>query len=466
MKLNRDAQVGILFFVVLFSLFVLTVFIGDIGFLKEHYLLTVEFDEVVGLQEGDKVLLSGVQIGKVEGLEFQEGGTIRALLKLEDGPHRIYRNSQIWIASTTPLGGKHVEIGRPPPGTEGELVPRDGTAVLKGGEARDIGRELETAARKIGSVADEGRTVIQKVNEGEGTIGALINDPEMANDLKSAVKNIREASQKINEGDGVVGELLNDTETAGNLKETIRNIKEITRKINEGEGALGKLVSDPKVAERTEELIDKGADAFGSIKRTFDIRTFLGIDSRSVPTEDVLYSKVYLRIEPTADKYYHVGAAVIDIDRDSPYNTPRRLAKITDDEDELEFEVEIMLGWRFFERQLSFGVGLLEGEPGGTLTWTPRFLHRPGSVVEQTWIGAEARTPFDSKDVEEHTADAPLMTRVELGTNLRFRPNMPILRVHAGYENVLDEPVWMFGFGIDLEDKDLKNLVGVLGSAF
>ncbi len=466
MKLNRDAQVGVLFFAVLSSLFFLTVFIGDISFFKEYYTLTVEFDEVVGLQEGDKVLLSGVQIGKVERMSFQEGGTIRAELKLENGPHRIYTTSPVWIASTTPLGGKHVEIGRPPAGSGEVQVPRDGSAFLKGSEARDIGRELETAARKIGSVADEGKEVIRKVNEGEGTIGTLINDPKLSTDLKETVRNIREASEKINTGNGVVGELLNDTGTAQDLKDTIRNIKEITRKINEGEGALGKLVSDKETEKKTTELIANGADAMGSIKKTFSIKTFIGIDSRSVPENEVLYSKVYLRIEPSDDKYYHVGAAIIDIDRESRYSTPRRLAKITSASDEVEVKAEILLGWRFYERQLSFSVGLLEGEPGGTLTVAPKTLANPGSVVEQTWFTIEARTPFEDKDIEESIADAPLMTRLELGTNLRFHERMPIVRLHAGVENVLDDSVWMFGFGIELEDKDLKNLVGVLGSAF
>ena len=267
-------------------------------------------------------------------------------------------------------------------------------------------------------------------------------------------------------GNGVVGELLNDQETAEDLKATIKNVKEITRKINEGEGALGKLVSDKETEKRATELIDSGADAMTSIKKTFSLKTFLGVDSRSVPENGVLYSKIYLRIEPNPEKYYHVGAAIIDIDRDSPLTTPKRLAKISDREDEIEFKVEILLGWRFFERQLSFGVGLLEGQPGGTLTWAPGFLHRPGGLVEQSWLTVETRTPFDNSDIDERIGGAPMMTRVELGTNLRFYENMPIVKVHAGAENVLDDAVFMFGVGIELEDKDLKNLVGDLGSAF
>ncbi len=466
MTISRDAQVGILFFVVLVSLFILTVFIGDISFFKEHYAIMVEFDEVVGLQEGDKVLLSGVQVGKVETLQFQEGGAVLARLKIAQGPHRIFANSPVWIASTTPLGGKHIEIGRAPVGLEGPELPRDGTGRLKGGEPRDIGREIETAARKVGEIAGEGKDVLKKVSEGEGTIGALINDKTMAADVKETVRNIKEAAEKINAGDGVVGELLNNQETAQDLKEAIHNIKEITRKINEGEGALGKLVSDKKLGEKTESLIDSGNEAMRSIKRTFSIRTFLGIDSRAVPENEVLYSKIYLRLEPDPDKYYHVGAAIIDIDRDSPLTTPSRLAKISSDDEEIEFKVEILLGWRFFDRQLSFGAGLLEGQPGATLMIAPKTLANPGTMIEQTWFSLETRAPFETSDIDEQIGDAPLMTRVEIGTNLRFSERMPIVKIHVGTENILDDTVFMFGAGLELEDKDLKNLVGVLGSAF
>lgn len=466
MTANRNVQVGALFFTVLTSLFVLTVFIGDITFFKDHYLLTVEFEEVAGLQTGDRVLLSGVQVGKVERMRFVEGGTIDVILKIEKGPHTIYENAPIWIASTTPLGGKHVEIGLPPKGEEGPLVPQDGTARIKGREARDIGREVESAAKRVGDLAEEGKETFRKVNAGEGTIGTLLNDETMARNLRETLRNIREASEKINVGDGVAGELLNDRETAENLKQAIANVKEITRKINEGEGALGKLVSDKALGEKTEQLIDSGNAVAGNLKRTFSLRTFIGIDSRAVPEQDILYSKIYLRIEPDDSKFYHVGAAIIDIDRSSPWNTPRRLAKITADDDEIEFEAEILLGWRFLDRQLSFAVGLLEGQPGGTLTVEPSSLRRPGRVWEQVWLNVETRTPFDTSDLDEGIGNAPMMLRTELGANLRFAPKMPILKVHAGAENVLDDPVYAVGFGIELEDKDIKNLIAAMGSAF
>jgi phospholipid/cholesterol/gamma-HCH transport system substrate-binding protein len=50
---------------------------------------------------------------------------------------------------------------------------------------------------------------------------------------------------KVEAGEGTLGKLLKDDQLHDNVNQTFANAREITRKLNQGEGAFGKAVNDP-----------------------------------------------------------------------------------------------------------------------------------------------------------------------------------------------------------------------------
>jgi phospholipid/cholesterol/gamma-HCH transport system substrate-binding protein len=127
------------------------------------------------------------------------------------------------------------------------------------------------------------RDISGKINQGEGTVGLLINTNELytsllgsvtnlqetAGDIRATVNEARKAVDQINSGQGTVGKLLHDETLYRETTEGMTNLKEILQKINQGQGSVGKLVNDQefyrnikltlqKMDKATEGLEDQG----------------------------------------------------------------------------------------------------------------------------------------------------------------------------------------------------------------
>ena len=58
------------------------------------------------------------------------------------------------------------------------------------------------------------------LKDGKGTLGALAKDPAAYNELKAALEQLHAVTQKANTGQGALGRLLNDEELARSLAAT------------------------------------------------------------------------------------------------------------------------------------------------------------------------------------------------------------------------------------------------------
>ena len=52
--------------------------------------------------------------------------------------------------------------------------------------------------------------IVDQVKSGEGTLGSLLYDDSIGNDIKLSAANLRELSAKLNSGEGTLGRLIND----------------------------------------------------------------------------------------------------------------------------------------------------------------------------------------------------------------------------------------------------------------
>jgi phospholipid/cholesterol/gamma-HCH transport system substrate-binding protein len=117
------------------------------------------------------------------------------------------------------------------------------------------------------------KSITDKINRGEGTIGKLVNDDAFYRDAKGAIANIndsmkdvKEIAGKINSGEGTMGQLVNDKALYVELRDASRNIKDISQKINDGKGTLGKLVNEDTLyrdATATLKKTEKAVEGLG-----------------------------------------------------------------------------------------------------------------------------------------------------------------------------------------------------------
>jgi phospholipid/cholesterol/gamma-HCH transport system substrate-binding protein len=156
--------------------------------LRPTYSLKAEFQNVAGLEVGADVRVGGTRQGSVRGVMLPQSadGKVTVIVNLDSATRRIIkRDSVASINSEGLLGDKYVEIsfgssGAPPP-KDGETIPSEAP--------RDISDLVKSAGKLLDSTNDTMsniQSISSKVNGGEGTIGALINDRRLYEGARTA----------------------------------------------------------------------------------------------------------------------------------------------------------------------------------------------------------------------------------------------------------------------------------------
>ena len=233
-SLTKEIKVGI-FAVVGLVLFCISVLLlgGDKFLFASRYQLKLRLPQVQGLGIGSVVSVSGVPSGNVDSIAFvPESNEVELTLGLrEDVQGKIVEGSKAVIKTQGALGDKFVYIEPGPAGgkplADGAQLEADRTPDLldvlanKGAELGEIvnvikevrilfeninkdqrsGRLMENLANssaELSTFLKEGRetfrairqdtlpplaSVMKKLDKGQGTLGALINDPSLHNRL-------------------------------------------------------------------------------------------------------------------------------------------------------------------------------------------------------------------------------------------------------------------------------------------
>jgi len=192
---TNEVKVGIVvaiaIVILIFSAFIVKE--GEVrGFRTKEYTIKVTFNFVGGLKETAPVRLAGVKVGQVEKIRFiQEPTTkVETTISLKEAI-RLRENAQFSITTVGLLGEKYIEIT---PGSLDATIVKPG-ATLIGKDAVDISKVFSSAG---GAMQDLGN-IISSVREGEGTVGKLVADEELYDNLNAMIKNLRELSEDVKE---------------------------------------------------------------------------------------------------------------------------------------------------------------------------------------------------------------------------------------------------------------------------
>ncbi|HYD83354.1 MAG TPA: hypothetical protein VEA63_04865, partial [Opitutus sp.] len=137
--------------------------------------------------------------------------------------------------------------------------------------------------------------ITTKVNQGEGTLGRLVNDPALYNELLTTVADIKNAAagakdfmanaqgiiDQVKSGQGTLGALIYDNTTGDNIKATVANFRSVSDKIAKGEGTLGKLINDDQLFQSAQSTLKKADRALDGMSDSGPI-TAVGIVANSL----------------------------------------------------------------------------------------------------------------------------------------------------------------------------------------
>lgn len=289
-ELTMEVIVGAFMVMILLGLGYFTIILSKEALFRKTMEMHVTFSDVMGLREGDNVVVRGMPIGKVKALELVEvredcGGVCVSLTL--DKPIVMRQGYMVKIVTTSILGGRQLQIDEGPQGAPVLDLDR-----YRGSDPYDLmedAAEIVNAARKqiiegkvfekVRNVADQIDQMVTRVNSGEGLLGKILSDDDTVyNDLQASASSIRSILQRLQSGGGPVGKLLaEDSALYDDLSATLNAAKKIAERIEKGEGTLGKFVSDEKMYNEIEATVSEVRAAVDDFRETAPVTTFSSI---------------------------------------------------------------------------------------------------------------------------------------------------------------------------------------------
>src|SRR5690606_16140624 len=177
-------------------LFVLAVYIigQQQNMFKKTFMISAEFQNVNGLQKGNNVRYSGINIGTVKTIEMVNDSVVKVEMVIEENiVKHIRKNAVATIGSDGLVGNMIINI-----------LPRDGIAgVIENGdmiksfskvEPDDLLSNLSVTIKNTEILTEDLLKITNAINNGQGTLATVLNDTVMSSDLKQTIKTLKEVS--------------------------------------------------------------------------------------------------------------------------------------------------------------------------------------------------------------------------------------------------------------------------------
>lgn len=263
LKQLEGARLGIFIFL---GTILLVISIFMIGNKEKLFVTTIEiksyFNQIEGLKSGAPVRLSGYDIGSVSEIKLVDAktGNVEVKMRIEnDLLHFIRLDSEASIETEGLVGKKIVSIT--PGSPESEIIADGGIVKSKNPvNIAAIIEQTESTMAYLKNLTKDLSEIIAKTNQGEGTVGKLINDEKLyysaVQITQTADKSLKEMTGRLTEisdilvdlGKNVKGIISNVDDATGDLKNLIANVEN-------GEGLAGALLTDKKLADSVKTMI-------------------------------------------------------------------------------------------------------------------------------------------------------------------------------------------------------------------
>jgi phospholipid/cholesterol/gamma-HCH transport system substrate-binding protein len=280
---TQKMRLGI-FVIIGLMLFVLAIyFIGEKQkMFGETNKLSAVFNNVSGLQLGNNVRYSGINVGTVRGISMINDTTIHVDMIIDKSVFKhIKKNAVATIGSDGLVGNMIINIT---PGENSFNAVQPGDIIKSVNRIRtdDILNTLNVTNQNAALLTIDLLKITKEITQGKGTVGLLINDTIMGSDLKQTMryfkltsKGISESVSKLNElivtlnnKDNVIG-VLKDTAVANKIKAIVGNLKHSSDGINkvvnnlnatitnvkDGKGAINYLSNDPELVRKIDSTM-------------------------------------------------------------------------------------------------------------------------------------------------------------------------------------------------------------------
>jgi phospholipid/cholesterol/gamma-HCH transport system substrate-binding protein len=215
-------------------------------YFQRQYTLWASFSNISGLIVGAPVNLAGLTVGRVNSIIFPEDPhdkTIKVELKINKSVQkRIREDSLANIQTMGLLGDKYVEISL---GSPDKDILRDGD-YIKSSNPFDLfayATKLEEAINVVNTILIDVKEISGQIRGGKGLLHGILYDPaggelidnlsvasgsldNLVKDLSSAAHSVNNIVKKVERGEGSLGGIINDPTVYEDLRVILGGAKQ------------------------------------------------------------------------------------------------------------------------------------------------------------------------------------------------------------------------------------------------
>lgn len=269
-KTNNTWKLG------LFVLISLAVFLGTIYFIGKsqnlfgaNFQLQAQFKNVSGLSVGNNVLLSGINIGTIKGIDFVSDSTVKVNMVIRSEVQQYIKTDALaTIGSDGLMGDKVLMIA---PGTNSHKTVKDNDRIASK-EAigmEDLMNGLKKNIDNAEIITKQLSEFSLKINNGKGALSKVLTDENFAKSMEQTLNNLETGSnefvfftKKMNDKSGSLSKLMTDPSYATSIKKILvsfeksaANINIFTTTLNNDKGIISKLFTDEKMAKSLDSTV-------------------------------------------------------------------------------------------------------------------------------------------------------------------------------------------------------------------
>lgn len=221
------------------------------------------FNDVSGLQVGNNVRFSGVNIGTIESIKIISNTSVRVNMLIDESVRKFIKKDAEATIGTEGLLGNKILIITPGTSESEEVENNDTIATEVPIKIDDILKQLKTTSNNTAYITGNLSKVVDNILSGKGTIGKLLMDSTyLKRPIDNATKITEDLSEIVSEvrsGKGTIGKLLMDSTylqiPIDNVVQITKDLSEIVGGLRSGKGTLGQLTSDDEFYKHLDHTI-------------------------------------------------------------------------------------------------------------------------------------------------------------------------------------------------------------------
>jgi phospholipid/cholesterol/gamma-HCH transport system substrate-binding protein len=161
--------------------------------------LTTAFHSISGLQVGNNVRFSGINVGTVDNINIINDSTVQVDMMIRKQVQEfIKEDCEVAIGSQGIIGDRLLIISQ---GSNVAPVIKEGQHLssIEPVETGAIMASLKVSAGNAEIITEQLAYIMMKINSGNGTLGRLIQDSSIAENFSKTMSNLRKSSKGLDE---------------------------------------------------------------------------------------------------------------------------------------------------------------------------------------------------------------------------------------------------------------------------